>query len=529
MKCPDCNLYELETDIEMNNKRCYACQSRLTSIRVTPKNSPGGKKKYVPIINVKNTKEYAKFFERYEEYMKNKTAIDNKNKQNDTYYEVVEFIKSIDDTENKSFYEISSIVNDKYPNISTNVLSELLDNNDIQYIKNKIKCNRKYKPYKNDITLLAKSRTLDELEIILCPEIFECRQYINAYLRKNEIPFIKKDSRNFAILDTESLESIRRREEYDSQIESEKIKSLLNSYTLPQQNQLQSNSNSEVYTSAIRNIEENTFYDEQDLVPAIEDDNIQDTSVDNINTSEIYKQCEEYVDNTLSRKYQLMKCVDKLEYEIEDIEKAIQIITDLKSRYPLYFANGSKQHEIMNDFNADLVHEIENINPLDDITGSVKLHILRKRRRDLQYNQKYINAVKPLIDGIPMDKTQLNGILNEITRLKYERSNPTYIPLVDMDIVNRYEYAKSALPTSKKSQMKTLQVEVDNANSDKDTYTVSYNLSGRGLGVYKYWFKEYTGVTEEEAKLKAETDLDVYLDHDRKGILIQGPKVTKRS
>lgn len=520
--CKECEICELETSQEKHLGICEMCQNEIRLCEQSANQNRGicVVKKYKP---VKDRSEHEKnqFRNRYlnkknRKLSQVKTQLDPEKSK---YKDVIIFLQTNENIKNMRYNEISELIYNKFSNMNlTNMqLSKLLNTYKIEYVKCAPGTNHesKYTKYVDDLIILCKTRTLTEVFEYLNQinnNPFENMQKLRSYIYNNKIPYIKCNKQGLPIVSEQDKINIMKRDELDKELV----------YLKPQ------NTIHHIIGCADDmkcEVIDNETHESYNLPDVLDNNNKDIISNEDIELDDIDPSIKTYILGTLNRKFELLRCKDKLEYNIDEIIKAVQIIKDFKTRYPLYLSNGVKQHEVMNDFQSDLIHIFENTRQ-NTTELSDKLTYLRVVRRDLQFGKTYINAIKPLIDSIPLNGEQLSQVEENLIAAKYDREHPTYIPLVDMDMIERYEWAAQPSKLQNKYERNNLSLKVE--VSDKETvYECTCFISGGGYGTFRPYNRTYTASSEQMAQNMFNKDLD-NIKRNTKGILITDIKIKQK-
>ena len=113
--------------------------------------------------------------------------------------------------------------------------------------------------------------------------------------------------------------------------------------------------------------------------------------------------------------------------------------------------------------------------------------------------------------------------LNEI------KEDSKYLPSVDYTLSEKYNWAQKINP-SKKIMAKPILITNSKINKENGVpvFKASCYLSGNGYGIFKYWSKEYSYHTTEEADKIAKSELEDIKKRNG-GLLISNYKISKIS
>lgn len=217
------------------------------------------------------------------------------------------------------------------------------------------------------------------------------------------------------------------------------------------------------------------------------------------------EQVENEVNSILDRKYNILKCNRFPKYKAEDYIKLFEMLKDLNENYYTYVNNLCKQYEIMNKYQLDILHEIENENIVEgDNYLQRKLKYLRALRRDSEYGLAYLNITKPYV--LYTETKQFDPILKQLREERKRRLNPVYIPNVDMDSIEKYDWCiKASLNSKKTLNDPLLKEEVD---KEYKLFNVITEVAGNNFGAFKTWKEEIQALNEQDAIAKALNKLE---------------------
>lgn len=209
---------------------------------------------------------------------------------------------------------------------------------------------------------------------------------------------------------------------------------------------------------------------------------------------------EKEVNTTLDRKYQKMHCNFSFNYTLDDLIKCITMIQDIKINGGAYFNDGSSKYDILNGYQEDIIHEIENIDDINNVEYNdyllKKLNIFRNIRRVVKNNGRYLKIIEPCFKNLNIDNKILEDTLKELKKEKEKLENPSYIPSVDSTMTDKYDWAISPVPTSRKCiGNPVVRNEVD---KKLKSYKVTCLVSGAGR-VFSNWSYTYNDYNEEGA------------------------------
>lgn len=199
----------------------------------------------------------------------------------------------------------------------------------------------------------------------------------------------------------------------------------------------------------------------------------------------------EEVNNTTERKFKLLNCYLPQDFNTNDYIEMLNNLLYLATNTKKIFDNRVHQEDVMNAYQADIVHEIEQeVSKPGDTYFQDKLHILREKRRRCKFDAEDIDILKPFLDTI--DIKQLQKVLSVIENKSKQREGMYYIPVVDMKMNTKYKWAKMGTIASTKNHKRIL-TSRRTMKSDRTlrTYRVNCKLSGGGFGAYHNWYRDY--------------------------------------
>ena len=290
---------------------------------------------------------------------------------------------------------------------------------------------------------------------------------------------------------------------------------------------------------------------------------------DNINLKDSLLQ---QVDNVSNAKFVALNCKEPEKYTTDTYIKALEIIMDLCENRSSILEHRQKQHDIMNAYQNDVLHEVENADIENgDNTLLMKLKIVRNKRRYYEYDYNDVSILKTFLETVNLNK--LKTVLGQLYKFKDIRENIVYKPNVDITMVDKYDWVvktkttnesdiKATKITSTLSEIRDSKDKCINANKDIESkfkqqfkpgedfvanlitsqeniknksnkkvpvikkYRVSCELSGGGYGTFKRWTREYTCLNEDLAKSFAEQEIQ-QIKTKNKGVLVTNFSVTQ--
>ena len=212
---------------------------------------------------------------------------------------------------------------------------------------------------------------------------------------------------------------------------------------------------------------------------------------------------EEEVTTVLYNKFKKDNCYNEIPYTTDDYIKMLEMLLNINEQKNTIVRNGVAQHRIMDLYEDDIVHETENILlPKGNTYLQDKLHVLRNKRRALEYNGGDISIMRAFLNTIDM-----NALKNTIKNLKQEKENRVnfkYIPNVDETMIDKYNWCLATRENNYKALEPIVIPYVTSTSNNKEpkqlnTYRVSCQLSGAGFGAFKSYYKDYQAISQDIA------------------------------
>ena len=239
---------------------------------------------------------------------------------------------------------------------------------------------------------------------------------------------------------------------------------------------------------------------------------------------------EEEVTTVLYNKFKKDNCYNEIPYTTDDYIKMLEMLLNINEQKNTIVRNGVAQHRIMDLYEDDIIHETENILlPKGNTYLQDKLHVLRNKRRALEYNGGDISIMREFLNTINM-----NALKNTIKNLRQEkesRVNFKYIPNVDETMIDKYNWCLATRENNYKALEPIVIPYVTSTSNNKEpkqlnTYRVSCQLSGAGFGAFKSYYKDYQAISQDIALSYGEQELEK-MKKEKPGILIQNIDIHK--
>ena len=239
---------------------------------------------------------------------------------------------------------------------------------------------------------------------------------------------------------------------------------------------------------------------------------------------------EEEVTTVLYNKFKKDNCYNEIPYTTDDYIKMLEMLLNINEQKNTIVRNGVAQHRIMDLYEDDIIHETENILlPKGNTYLQDKLHVLRNKRRALEYNGGDISIMREFLNTINM-----SALKNTIKNLRQEREsrvNFKYIPNVDETMIDKYNWCLATRENNYKALEPVVIPYVTSTSNNKEpkqlnTYRVSCQLSGAGFGAFKSYYKDYQAISQDIALSYGEQELEK-MKKEKPGILIQNINIHK--
>lgn len=245
------------------------------------------------------------------------------------------------------------------------------------------------------------------------------------------------------------------------------------------------------------------------------------------------------VNSVVSKKFKQLDCELQRNYTTQDYINMLEMLHYLSSNVDNIIKARRDQHDIMNAYQSDALHENENeIAKPGDTYLSDKLHIIRTQRRYYEYDCADLSIMQDTLYEIA--KLPISNIIKSLTNILQNRNNPIFIPMVDCNMVDKYQWASSGTLSSAKVNKPILtsnrKLNKDASSQGEETYSparngnklfrVSCELSGGGYGAFRHWHRDYFAYNEEIALSKGRNDLN-NLASQRPGLIYSNLTVHK--
>lgn len=500
--CPDCMLYTLKSMNELENNRCEQCSKRYRSC-TTLRTSRGLEPiEYVPIKDC-GFEMYEKFLDKFNEDKKfpktelatknNKEEVTKSKRKSRTVYteDFINYVRLI--SEGKTTDVILELIHKNkpdYANMTINQLIDFLANHGINYTK------RRGGPVKKveNITEVSTEKTT--------------KKYTDDVIEKiRELAGLGLSAKDMA----DSLNIIFRPKTFNPDT----------LYQVMYKHRIKINRDKQQVTQNVSSEELNTIEDK------IEENNetveistrVQDPNMTLVNQEDRYKPIKEEVEATAKKRFKKLNCDLDINPTTQDYINALKSIKYLCSNLDKIQRNRINQHDIMSNYADDVIHTIENEETLPgDTYLQDKLKVLRNLRRYYEYDKQDMIILEDFIKSVNIKK--LDIAISKLETESKNRSTAIYIPTVDLDMVEKYEWAVSGNQNGNKLNkpvLKTIQA-TTTYSSQSRTFRASCQISGGGYGAFTHWFKDYRCNTQTEALANAKKELANIIRQNRGGV-----------
>lgn len=146
------------------------------------------------------------------------------------------------------------------------------------------------------------------------------------------------------------------------------------------------------------------------------------------------------IKQVLDRKYRQLGCEIERNYTIDDYINFLDMWSYLSVHCNNLIRIRNDQHDIMNAYQNDIIHEMENVvaEPGDTYLQD-KLHIMRNERRYYEYDKNDLTTLQPLFET--SDNVKILEIKQRLENIRDKRQNPIYIPVVDTGMIDKYNWS----------------------------------------------------------------------------------------
>ena len=222
-----------------------------------------------------------------------------------------------------------------------------------------------------------------------------------------------------------------------------------------------------------------------------------------------FKPLEDEIDSVLQAKGEQLKCNVERTYNTDDYINMLDMLLYLAKNSEKIINARSTMHQLTNGYQSDMIHVLENeVAEPGDTSFSDKLHVLRNKRRLLEYDYNDMITLKRLLDTFNVEL--IENTISCLKTLQNNRDNFIFVPLVDDTMTDKYSWAmkgdyKQVTPQLPQYRSNRRDVIVSNPRLLK--FRATCKLSGAGYGAFTPWHADYLVTCREVAMDKAVKEL----------------------
>ena len=259
---------------------------------------------------------------------------------------------------------------------------------------------------------------------------------------------------------------------------------------------------------------------------------------------ERFKPIRAEVNSVLDKRFKNLGVAVERDYTTDEYINALDMLLYLKENCDTIIKNRRSQQNIMNAYQSDMIHTIENVIADEgDTYLSDKMHIIRDYRRFYEVDYKNVSSLKTILGKI--DAEDLRNAMRVLRKNKEFVENPVFKPYVDTTLIDKYEWAQPIDPNSAKANVSITKYNPTSFNVSNTrpvtrigmapntpptsqlssrvrkslhTFRVSCRVSGGGYGVFKEWHRDYECTNKNTALAYATNTLN-QLSSNRKGMI----------
>lgn len=393
------------------------------------------------------------------------------------YEELVEIAK------NRSLYEILEIIQNKHPEIqgvNSVSLAQYMKRHNIEYLKssrlskkvNGIDGNDVY----NRLKELAPNYTMAECLPIICKEFNKnfSRSYIAQLVGKKG----KLDFKVYNEFDTEMKNYVKSYLDKDVDVREIQVKfseKYPHKFTMATFYKCLSKLRKEPTKIIIHNTATTS-----DLAVANKDI-VEDSESPNENITEVVNEVAKdditrfmpiinEVNNTFERKCHQLNKEGDTHTHTNEVINALNVLLKYSDERKKLVRLTNDHEDILEQYRREVEHEIE-IQPFSDTDTypQNKLKVIGMRRREVKYVRDDLNAMTILLKLIEDNKEVFEKTLESLEHLKKTRDNSVFIPIVDVSMIDKYDWCKAGTLWSRKAQTPILKTNarIDRINNSK--------------------------------------------------------------
>lgn len=266
-----------------------------------------------------------------------------------------------------------------------------------------------------------------------------------------------------------------------------------------------------------------------------------------------FKPIKDEVVSVLGERFKQDNCDNELNYLVSDYINLLEMFEYLTTKIDTILMQRNKQLGIINSYQTDVIHEMENeIADDGDTYLQDKMHIIRDYRRYMEVDILALSKLRPILKLIKgaihpsnpnnlTDLKSINGCLSELKAILRANTQPKFAPRVDVGMAQKYDWAvmknsvnkrevkangdilkpttsianpvrvvsnkavatpaNSPIVMSARSNRNycRLSLTPDEEKNGFAIYRVSCKISGGKYGVFSSWYKDYKATRQEMA------------------------------
>ena len=234
------------------------------------------------------------------------------------------------------------------------------------------------------------------------------------------------------------------------------------------------------------------------------------------NEPERFKPIRAEIDGVLDKRFRNLGISVERDYTTDDYIKALDMLRYLKDNCDNIVKNRRSQQNVMNAYQSDMLHTIENVIADEgDTYLSDKMHIIRDYRRYFELDYKNVSTLRTIISKLDLD--DLSNAIRVLQKNKNYVDNPVFKPYVDTTMIDKYDWVQPLDASSSKSSVSITKYNpmgfaasarpVTRIGMGTNTpptsqlssklrkslhkFRVSCKLSGGGYGAFRTWYRDY--------------------------------------
>lgn len=199
-------------------------------------------------------------------------------------------------------------------------------------------------------------------------------------------------------------------------------------------------------------------------------ESVVDTSLSNCNQvvsdveSNTYKDIINEVDKTFNHKCKQLEISSDVEVHTEEIRNALNTLIKYATEANNILRLCNDHEDILEQYNRDVEHAIELTDPTyNDTYLQNKIRAIRKKRRNVKYIRNDIENLKPILDVINHNMPKFTSVIKQLNADLNRRKESRYVPLVDIDMISKYDWCFQGSIISKRvnTPILTTNTEID--------------------------------------------------------------------